>query len=440
MKPIYYIAILCCSLLMAGCGSDDPVSDPGTDPNPSPSKPTEKAYYVSPTGSDSNNGTAAVFPFKSFDKVLSVIKPGDVVNLMNGTYQTAGGPVIALKRKHSGEDGKYITFKAMEGHKPKIVGGGENVWNAVEIDASYIIFDGIELEGYSQQLNYNDAYNMYQSWVDGTIKYDKAALYNTNAIAIGNREGLCHHVIIRNCIIHDFPGAGLGASQSDYITFENNVVYNNAWYTMYACSGISVIVPYNSDDKTGYKIKIIGNYCHSNKTLIPWNNIKKLSDGNGIIIDINNRAGDIIANTDPRPYMGRTLVQNNISVNNGGSGIHSFKANHVDIINNTAYHNGTVVGYADIHSNTCQDVNIKNNIMYARADNKCNEKPGNATEVYDYNIYFGGIVAHKGANDIVADPMFVNLSLDRETADFHLKPGSPALGSAPEGKNRGAYE
>lgn len=438
MKQIYYSIILCCSLLVAGCGGDDPILDAGSGSNTN-SKPTESVYYVSPGGSDSNNGKAAAFPFKSFDKVLSVIRPGDVVNLMNGTYESVAKPVIALKREHSGTEEKYITFKAMEGHKPKVLAGGVGVWNAVVIDASYIIFDGIEFEGYNQRLNYDDAYNMYQTWLDGTIKYDQAAVYNTNAISIGSGE-LCHHVIIRNCIVHDFPGGGLGAGQSDYITFENNVVYNNAWYTMYACSGISVIVPYNSDNKTDYKIKIIGNYCHSNKTMIPWNSTKNLSDGNGIIIDINNRASDMIKDTDPRPYMGRTLVQNNISVNNGGSGIHSFKANHVDIFNNTAYHNGMVVGYADIHSNQCTDVNIKNNIMYAREGNKCNEKPGNDTEVYDYNVYFGGTVAHKGPNDIVGDPMFVNLSLDREAADFHLKPGSVALGSASNGKNRGAYE
>ena len=59
MKSIYYISILLCCSLLAGCGSDDPISDPDPSPNPNPGKPTEKGYYVSPTGSDSNAGTAS---------------------------------------------------------------------------------------------------------------------------------------------------------------------------------------------------------------------------------------------------------------------------------------------------------------------------------------------------------------------------------------------
>jgi hypothetical protein len=35
----------------------------------------------------------------------------------------------------------------------------------------------------------------------------------------------------------------------------------------------------------------------------------------------------------------------------------------------------------------------------------------------------------KGSGDLVADPMFVNPSLDPSVADFRLKPGSPAINS-----------
>ena len=75
MKSIYYIFMLLCCSLIAGCGSDDPIQepDPGPGPNPNPGQPTEKAYYISPTGSDDNVGTASAFPFKSFDRILTVI-------------------------------------------------------------------------------------------------------------------------------------------------------------------------------------------------------------------------------------------------------------------------------------------------------------------------------------------------------------------------------
>jgi len=121
------------------------------------------------------------------------------------------------------------------------------------------------------------------------------------------------------------------------------------------------------------------------------------------------------------------LVENNVSVNNGGSGIHSYSADHVDIINNTAYHNGTVVGYPDIFSNACKDVNIINNLIYSRPGGDCNSKPKNASEIYNFNVYFNGKVAAQGPNDLVADPGFVNLSTDRVLGNFRLKSTSPAV-------------
>lgn len=437
------INILISLFIFICCSSGNSITvEPEPEVHSEPKPETTKVYYISAEGVDTNNGLTSATPWKTFSKMLEHIKPGDIVNLMNGTYNTSSGPILTLEPIHSGEKDKYITIKAMDGHKPVIVAYG-NVWNAIMINASYIIIDGIEFMGYNQYLTYEDAYAVYEEYMAGGRDWAKIAGYNTNALTIGGPgqdSKLPHHVIIRNCVVHDFPGGGLNAIQADYVTFENNIVYNNAWYMMYAGSGISVLCPCNSDDNTDYKIVISGNYCHTNKTMVPWNSTQKLSDGNGIIIDINIRpySGGVV--TDKTPYMGRTLVKNNISVNNGGSGIHSYNADHVDIFNNTAYHNGTVVGYADIFSNQCKDVNVLNNIMYARSDNACNEKPRDATEVYDYNIYFGGTANYQGPNDIVADPKFVNLSLDRINADFHLQAGSPGIGSGSTGQNRGAYE
>lgn len=437
------LTVLMSLVIFVGCSSDDPIPAPEPE-KPDPKPETTKVYYISPTGEDTNNGLTSNTPWKTFAKVLASIKPGDVVNLMNGNYNTSLGPLIELLPIHSGTEDKYITFKAMDGHKPVIVAYG-NVWNAMIINASYVIVDGIEFMGYNQYLTYEDAYQVYEEYMAGGRDWAKIAAYNTNAVTIGGPSKdskLPHHVIVRNCTVHDFPGGGLSAIQADYVTFENNMVYNNAWYMMYGGSGISVLCPYNSDENSAdYKIVIKNNFCHTNKTMIPWNNIQKLSDGNGIIIDINNRPYDGGVIEDGKPYGGRTLVQGNVSINNGGSGIHSFKANHVDILYNTAYHNGTVVGYADIYSNQCTNVNILNNIMYARADNACNEKPGVESEVYDYNVYYGGKVKYQGPNDIVADPKFVKLDLNRLVGDFRLQVDSPAKGTASTaGKNRGAYQ
>lgn len=47
--------------------------------------------------------------------------------------------------------------------------------------------------------------------------------------------------------------------------------------------------------------------------------------------------------------------------------------------------------------------------------------------IYDYNIYFVGATAVKGANDKVLDPQFVNLSAYPTVANFSIRQGSPAI-------------
>jgi len=387
-------------------------------------------YYVAAsTGSNSNDGKSQAKPFLTIQKAADLTNPGDSVFVMNGVYSSTSGPVINITR--SGSATGSITFKALKGHSPKLTGTG-NVWNVVSINGSYIGFEGFELIGNNINITYAAALASYTEAKAGGTNWSAYANFNTNGLSIGgpNTESkLPHHVTIRNCKVHDFPGGGINAIQTDYTTIENNLVYNNGWYMMYAGSGISILTPFNFDKVTTYKNFVRNNICHTNKTTIPWISQGKLSDGNGIIIDVNQQGYNQQSSSTPSPnaYTGRTLVENNVSINNGGSGIHTYKADHVDILNNTAYGNGTVVGYSEIFSNTCTDVNILNNIMYARTGGDCNSNNKNVNVVYDYNVYFNGKVAVKGANDVVANPQFVNLSTDLALGNFTLKAISPAV-------------
>jgi parallel beta-helix repeat protein len=376
-------------------------------------------YFVSAlTGSDRNDGLTINKPFATINKGGVLVNPGDTVFVMNGTYHSSNGPVLEFAK--SGAEDQYITFKAYPGHNPKITAWG-NVWNAIHIIGSYVVIDGFELQGNNANINYAQAFQSYQEYMNGGRNWSSIANFNTNGITIGQTSS-AHNVIIRNCRIHHFPGGGINAIQADYITIESNIVYNNSWYCMYANSGISILHPYNSDSYTGHKIIIRNNISYNNKTTVPWHISEELSDGNGIIIDVNQFPAN-------QPYIGRTLVENNISFNNGGSGIHAFRADHVDIINNTAYKNGTMVGYQEIFANSCNDVNILNNIMYARAGGKVNSNYNNTNVTYDYNIYYNGPADVTGTEDIIANPQFVNPSTDPQEADFFLQPTSPARNS-----------
>jgi hypothetical protein len=379
-------------------------------------------YYVSAlTGNNSNSGTSTSQAFATIKKAADLTNPGDTVFIMNGTYNPVANfqqSIVTITR--SGTASAYITYKAYPGHTPKLqllTGLNFQIWRAVAIDASYIVFSGIEIEGTNQLLNYNDAYQTWQDYENGIKDFNKISMYNCGSISIGGGAA-AHHVIVKDCKIHD-TGGGIGGFACDYITLDNNLIYNTCWYSMYAGSGISILDPKSIDNTTGYKIFIRRNVVHNNKTLIPWERTNALSDGNGIILDVN------IGNGTPgTAYVGRYLVENNVSYNNGGGGIHAFKAAHVDIINNTAYNNGTVVGYPEIDANQCSDVKIYNNIMYARTGGNCNGNDANT--VYDYNQYFNGPSYKNGLNDRTGNPLFVAPGTTA-TANFQLQAASPAI-------------
>ncbi len=390
-------------------------------------------YYVSAlTGADSNNGLTSTSAFRTIQKAANLTNPGDFVYIMNGTYSetkvlfSIHASVLYISR--SGNANGYITYKNYPGHQPKISGVNCR-WNCVRIKANYIRFEGIELEGPNQNITYDEARAMYDYYVStpsASRDWNLIGTMNTNGLSLGGdmvSSVPWHHIEVRNCVVHDFQGGGIGGSDFDYITIENNVVYNNSWYCMYATSGISVFHTRDIDSNTStYKNIVRGNICHNNKTLIPWAGRDYLSDGNGIIID-DNKNSQV---TGGIPYNGKTLVENNVSYNNGGSGIHAYSSNNVDIINNTAYNNGTVVAYPEIYGQDGINVNIYNNIMYARTGGACNSNASGTT--YDYNIYFNGPASRQGANDLVADPKIVKLAFDG-TADFKLRNTSPAINS-----------
>ena len=286
--------------------------------------------------------------------------------------------------------------------------------------------------------------------------------------------------MIRNCVVSKCPGGGISMLTGDYLLIEDNQVFGNALYMRYAGSGITTLGNWAHDDKPGYHIIIQRNLVWDNKTLVPWERTGKLSDGNGIILDVTdgpesagltNPNGDADVNLKgksavkpraatprkgPPEWKGRALIANNVSAYNGGSGIHTFRTRHVDIVNNTTYHNGAVVGYPELSSNNSQDIVILNNIIVPGPANKVTMNNRNVGVRWDYNLYPAAQEVMTGPNDIIADPRFVRVDADLRNADFRLQNDSPARDSGtpellqssdlkgiarPLGKpDRGAYE
>lgn len=394
------------------------------------------AFYVSPKGSDTNDGRTEKTAFATPQKAIDTAGPGDVCLLMDGTYQGGPNPVASFPR--AGEPAAWIVLKNYPGQKPLLTSTG---WNIVSIVAgsnekpdtetrlAYLEVRGLHIrgEGDVAKAKYPEAMNKPDSRT------------NSNGIAINGRhmKNVPHHIRLADNLTEYCPGQGLGALETDWLTIENNVARFNSWTTIYGTSGISTLGSSNFDTADNiYKILVRGNTCYGNETREICIPAKRLTDGNGIIIDVNQRTS-----TSPDTvYFGRTLVQSNLCFDNGGSGIHTVRANRVDIIGNTAYLNSASKGleYSQIYTYGSDDVRILNNILVAPVANIAGgEKPEpvnklsgkNTNVVFSHNLYWGGNIAPTlGDGDRIGDPQFVRPTRDGKTADFQLKPGSPALG------------
>lgn len=432
-----------------GSYSADLYSNPITHQSHVDKNDPAKYWYVLPSGDDSNDGLTEKTALKSLKKVSTLVGPGDTVFLGDGIYtndeKTDSTPVLKIEK--SGTPDAWITWKAIPGNKPIINPSG---WAGIEINGSYHVIDGISV------LGNNDSITLIAALEDAKNPTPNP-YYNSNGILVEGRKNKPtekpHHVIIRNCTVGKCPGGGITALEADYITIEDCIVFENAWFMRYAGSGITTLNNWAFDDEPGYHIIVQRNKVWNNKTLVPWTVTGKLSDGNGIILDVTdltpgqgatNPNADAEINQksktdDEKPVLrpewkGRALIANNLSAYNGGSGIHTFRTKHVDIINNTTYWNGQVVNYQELFPNRSEDIVILNNIIVPRPSGKVTSDNKNVDIVWDYNLYPKDQSVFKGENDIVADPFFVDVQLDLDKGDFGIRKNSLGIGSGTEEK------
>lgn len=390
-----------------------------------------KNYFVSSkTGNSKNNGLSTAKPKKYIQEAADLTKPGDTVFVMNGTYTNACATCNVVEVKRSGKNNKYIVYTNFPNHHPVISFDG---WAGFLINngASYIKVSGFEIVGNNAKVTLAKALVQPQSCSNSKGSYDPK--YNGNGIGIDGRgKKHCHHIIIAGNIVRDCGGGGIGASQCDYVTIDRNMVYNNCWYTVFGNSGISLYQFWNSDNEKGYHNIISSNKCYNNRSMVPWFKSCKIEDGNGIIVDDfkNKQNGSKLG-----VYNARTLLVNNVCWYNGGTGMHAFQSDHVDIINNTAYCNSQSKEHeaGQILSGFGYDNKIVNNILVSDSDNALNTNYLNKRVMYENNLHFNVTTPGKEQMAVSSascingqNPAFV-MPANSLKANFKLQGNSPAL-------------
>jgi hypothetical protein len=277
-------------------------------------------YYISPAGNDSNAGTSAETSWASPKHSLNC---GDVIVAAPGRYSAANF--------NSGHWGN-ITCPL-----------GNNVaW------LQCATFDTCKISSSTTSAMHIDK----SFW--GVQGWEVTTSTNVNATGFQIEPApstVIHHIILANNVVNGAVNGGISAYNhgtaggSDYLVFIGNVVYDAASTSAVCASGINVYEPIASDTNAGTHIYVAGNFSYHNMNPNPCNGGAP-TDGEGIIFD----TFDGHQNGTPA-YKQQAVIQNNISVNNGGRGI-QVEYNNVGSPNNATVY----VKYNTAYGNE-QDVN-----------------------------------------------------------------------------------
>ncbi len=391
--------------------SPSPTPPPPT-PTPPPA-PTGQLFYVAQNGNDNNPGNETQ-PWRTIQKATQALTAGQTALVKNGTY--VGG----LYMDRSGQPGKPIIFQAFPGDSPKIeISDGSQQGFEIK-GASYVTIDGFEVEYTAPGADQANG-ERYQTGI---------------AISDGANESISHHIVIRNNRIHRFPGAGIGAVKTDYITLEGNTVWENAFWSKYDTSGISFYQSVDVDSQGGFHNIIRGNNVFNNENRVPFfvTNPLKITDGNCIILDDARHTQTLAGGPQYPAYKGATLIENNICSGNGARGIEVYSSDNVLVRHNTLYKNLQTpnIGGGELFALDASNVRFVNNIVYADAGQPGTTSGNSSNITFERNLYFGtNNIPDRSSSDIVGvDPMFENPSTDVNTANFRLRAGSPAIDKA----------
>jgi len=266
-------------------------------------------YYVSAEiGNDRNAGTSATSPLATLQAAADLTKPGDTVQVMNGTYSNGGNDVLTIST--SGTAGAPITFEAAPGATPVI--DTQGAWLGIEINANYITVSGFTVVGTAA--NYTLAQALAGS-TPGDPTFNGVGI----GVALNDQSANFHNIIIENNTIYNNAGAGIGTIGADYLQILNNNVHDNAHWSAYGQSGITIAASVNFDNAPGPHIIVSGNTSVNNAELVPEYRANAITDGEGIILDSN------------WGYTGGFLVQNNTTHGNSGPGIETLGSNNAVI-------------------------------------------------------------------------------------------------------------
>lgn len=199
-------------------------------------------YYVSMTGSDANPGTSEE-PFRTFEKAISVLAPGDTLQVMPGTYYesmrlivsgTAEAPINIIG------NGAILNMRGVEQTGIRIKGSYLNLSNfevikatdaGIGVSGKYVTVSNNSVHNNVTENGANGICGKASSWSSG-LKVGRGAARVTiegNTVYYNCGEGIAVtrgvNVVVKNNTVYDNFAPNIYVDNSPYTKIYNNLVY-----------------------------------------------------------------------------------------------------------------------------------------------------------------------------------------------------------------------
>ena len=369
--------------------------------------------YVSPLGDDDNDGSSSS-PLASLVEAGRRVVPGETIYLRGGDYFNEGfGSAFEGRRNNIARfttvatQTSPITLRNWGNEYPRLfsdVNGlslaGARHWN----------IEGLELAGTNQQLNRSESLSY---WWDTS---DESNRIQGRGIALNSS----FNISVKNCVVHDFPGAGISNNGGAHILLENNLIYNNVWWSTAGSHGFANSKPETDDntDTTSIKITMRGNVLFANQSLMISHVFSKgvvkleIDEGNGMHMQNN-------ANL----FFGKFLAEHNLAILNGKSGLGLNTVDGSIIRNNSFWNNArSVASSAELSLQSSNSDDVSQNLFHAAEDRGT---------IKDFQNTYAGVgenyaVPGNDATSLPASIIQVSAVFkDPESFDFRVAPDIP---------------
>lgn len=356
--------------------------------------------YVSPTGSDANDGSQAA-PWKSLYKAAKSAVAGDTVLFADGTYTET----ITARMTSGGTADAPIVFKSQNLHGAKIVFSGIPNTRRFQVTYPYVTVDGFDFDG--------GGYDVATATTsDSLLVFSDSALYSTAS----------------NNVLHGVYEDALKLSHTGYFTGVNNDIYNIEH------EGIDAVNIYNSVLKNNYVHGALRNGIMvkggSRNVDVNGNSVRIPSVSSFNAYTLGGVTG-VTSTYDPAGYEGYNLVFHNNIAFSFYTSVKAVGFAFIGCKNCIAANNALANIYYPFQLRNGGDGTnwVASNVNPDMRDNVIKTCAGTGLQILNtpnsyvskYNLFDGCAAPAVNSNPLGAPANFVN-----PTADWHLLAGSGA--------------